>query len=159
MCGNSHSRSRSDETVTSVSGRGSAEPEMRASDADRDRVVDMLRDHGAAGRLDTEELEERTDRALAARTMGELDAVLADLPAVRDRRRAAAKREAAWNGYSEHLRTYLMVMALLVAVWALTGTGYFWPVWPALGWGIGIVSHRASLPSRRGPRRATPALR
>ena len=45
-----------------------------------------------------------------------------------------------------------MVMALLVAIWALTGMGYFWPIWPALGWGIGIVSHRASLPRGRARR-------
>jgi hypothetical protein len=121
---------------------------MRASDADRDSVVDQLRDHGAAGRLTTEELEQRADRALVASTHGELDALLVDLPSVPDRRRVTAKRQAAWNGYSDHLRTYLMVMALLVAIWALTGMGYFWPVWPALGWGIGIVSHRASLPRR-----------
>jgi hypothetical protein len=129
---------------------------MRASDADRDRVVDVLRDHGASGRLTTEELEERTDRALAARTHGELDRLLTDLPAVPDERRRAARREAAWDGYSDHLRSYLMVMALLVTIWALTGMGYFWPVWPALGWGIGIASHRASLPRRR-PRRAIAA--
>jgi hypothetical protein len=121
---------------------------MRASDADRDRIVDQLRDHSAAGRLSTEELEERADRALVARTNGELDALLADLPPVPDRHRAVARRQAAWRGYSEHLRTYLMVMALLVTIWALTGMGYFWPVWPALGWGIGILSHRASLPRR-----------
>jgi hypothetical protein len=132
----------------------SASPELRASDADRERVVEMLRDHGASGRLTTEELEERADRALVARTHGELDALLTDLPALPDRRRKAARREAAWKDYSEHLRTYLMVMALLVTIWALTGMGYFWPVWPALGWGIGIASHRASLPRGSRPRRA-----
>jgi hypothetical protein len=30
-------------------------------------------------------------------------------------------------------------MALLVAIWALTGMGYFWPVWPALGWGFALL--------------------
>ena len=131
------------------------QPQMRASDSDRERVVDALRDHGAEGRLTTEELEERIDRALAARTHGELEAVTTDLPAIRDGRRSAASRQAAWAGYSEHLRTYLAVMTLLVVIWALTGMGYFWPAWPALGWGIGIVSHRACLPRKRGrPHRA-----
>jgi hypothetical protein len=32
-------------------------------------------------------------------------------------------------------------MVVLVAIWALTGAGYPWPVWPALGWGIGLVPH------------------
>ena len=130
---------------------------MRASDADRDRTVDQLRDHGAAGRLTTEELEERADRALAARTLGELEAILTDLPAVPDRRRVTAKRQAAWSGYADHRRWYLMVMVLLVTIWALTGMGYFWPIWPALGWGIGIASHRASLPRGRRSRRAIAA--
>ena len=159
MCSSSRS-SRSSRTVTESKGtvtesKGSRSPEMRASDADRERVVDMLRDHGAAGRLDTEELEDRTALALGARTHGELDKVMADLPPVPDKRRAAAKSQAAWNGYTDHLRTYLMVMALLVTIWALTGMGYFWPVWPALGWGIGIACHRTSLPrGARRPRRA-----
>ena len=34
-------------------------------------------------------------------------------------------------------------MALLVVIWALTGAGYFWPIWPMLGWGIGVLSHAA----------------
>ena len=126
------------------------QPQMRASDSDRDRIVDALREHGAAGRLTTDELEERTDRALAARTFGELDALLDDLPGARDSQRAAARRQAAWTGYSEHLRVYLAVMALLVAIWALTGMGYFWPVWPALGWGIGVWSHARAAAGRPG---------
>jgi hypothetical protein len=36
-----------------------------------------------------------------------------------------------------------MVMVLLVVIWAVTGAGYFWPVWPMLGWGIGLFSHGA----------------
>lgn len=33
-------------------------------------------------------------------------------------------------------------MALLVTIWLLTtSSGYFWPVWPMLGWGIGLASH------------------
>jgi hypothetical protein len=59
---------------------------MRASDADRDRVADLLREHHAEGRLSAEEFRERLDSALHARTVGELDELLADLPHV-DRRR------------------------------------------------------------------------
>ncbi|MGD0943997.1 MAG: DUF1707 domain-containing protein [Acidimicrobiales bacterium] len=53
----------------------------RAGDSDRDRVVTLLRDHCVAGRLTLDEFSERTGLALAARTRGELDSVLADLPA------------------------------------------------------------------------------
>ena len=54
---------------------------MRASDADRDAVVSDLGEHFQAGRLTAGELDERTGRALAARTWGELRELLADLPA------------------------------------------------------------------------------
>ena len=53
---------------------------FRASDADRDRVADALREHYAAGRLSADELDERLTTALSARTLGELNQVLTDLP-------------------------------------------------------------------------------
>jgi uncharacterized protein DUF1707 len=58
------------------------DPRIRASDADRDRVASLLREHHAAGRLTAEEFHERMDRALEARTMGELDELMTDLPAI-----------------------------------------------------------------------------
>ena len=57
--------------------------EMRASDSDRDAVVSDLSEHFQAGRLTAGEFDERTGRALAARTWGELRDLLADLPATR----------------------------------------------------------------------------
>ncbi len=54
---------------------------MRASDLDREQVVERLRHATAEGRLRTEELEERLGAAYAARTYGELDPLVADLPA------------------------------------------------------------------------------
>jgi hypothetical protein len=54
---------------------------LRASDADRERAVATLGRHAEAGRLDAEELEERIERAYAARTLAELDALQRDLPA------------------------------------------------------------------------------
>lgn len=53
------------------------------SDADRDSVLDLLRDAVAEGRLMPEEYEERASRALAARTVGDLTPLTADLPVVR----------------------------------------------------------------------------
>ncbi|MGW0393925.1 DUF1707 SHOCT-like domain-containing protein [Streptomyces sp. NPDC003042] len=55
-------------------------PELRASDADRDRVVERLRDAVAEGRLDMEEFEERLGAAYASRTYAELEPLTADLP-------------------------------------------------------------------------------
>lgn len=42
------------------------------------------------------------------------------------------------------LRPYLAVNAMLVVIWAATGAGYFWPIWPILGWGIGLLANRGS---------------
>jgi hypothetical protein len=58
------------------------DPQMRASDADRDRVAALLREHHAAGRLTAEEFQERMDQAMEARTLGQLDALMTDLPAI-----------------------------------------------------------------------------
>ncbi len=56
---------------------------MRASHEDRDHVVDLLRVAAGDGRLTSEELDERLERALSARTYGELAALTEDLPAAR----------------------------------------------------------------------------
>jgi hypothetical protein len=58
------------------------DPRIRASDADRDRVASLLREHHAAGRLTAEEFHERMDSALEAKTLGELDELMTDLPAI-----------------------------------------------------------------------------
>lgn len=56
--------------------------EMRASHADRDRIVDVLRVAAGDGRLTLEELDERLEAALSARTVGELAVLTVDLPEV-----------------------------------------------------------------------------
>ena len=56
-------------------------------------------------------------------------------------RQAAIKRVKAKRGFRMHLAIYLIVNALLVAIWALSGAAYFWPAWAMLGWGIGLVFH------------------
>ncbi|MBT3152954.1 DUF1707 and DUF2154 domain-containing protein [Streptomyces sp. CHD11] len=57
-----------------------AVPDLRASDADRERVADILRDALAEGRLDMEEFGERLDATYSARTYGELAPITRDLP-------------------------------------------------------------------------------
>jgi hypothetical protein len=71
----------------------SGELEQRVSDAERERVAGALREHCAAGRLTLEELSERLGEAYRARTAGELEATLRELPAEQPpRSRRAAKR-------------------------------------------------------------------
>lgn len=66
-------------------------------------------------------------------------------------RAMALKRLEDEKAFRIHLTVYLAVMALLVAIWVTTGMGYFWPVWPAMGWGLGLGLHRASLSWDREP--------
>jgi hypothetical protein len=58
------------------------DPRVRASDANRERTASLLREHHAEGRLTAEEFNDRLDQAFAAKTIGELDALLADLPGI-----------------------------------------------------------------------------
>ena len=122
--------------------------DVRASDAEREEVIAALRTHAGDGRLDVEELDQRIEAAYSAKTRRELVALTNDLPraprAPRDERRE----------FVEHLRSYLSIMALLVVIWALTGMGYFWPIWPILGWGLAIVSHANVLRRPAARRRA-----
>jgi hypothetical protein len=114
--------------------------DLRASDQDRDRTVDELRAHGAEGRLTVEELEQRVQRALAARTLGELAELTRDLPDRGSPARPARPR----RRRSGELRVFLGVAVLLIAIWALTGAGYFWPMWPLAGWGFFVLTpHKA----------------
>ncbi len=120
--------------------------ELRVSDADRERVAERLRTAAGDGRLSADELEKRLERALTARAEGELEPLVADLPAPVARQRRASGR---WD--TEHVRAYVSVSVMLVAIWVLTGAGYFWPIWPILGWGIGVVADggRVGRPCRR----------
>ncbi len=113
---------------------------VRASDAEREAAADELRVHAAAGRLDVDELESRLAEVFAARTRMEVGAVLADLPAAPAP--APPPASTARRAGSE-LHAYAMVMLLLVAIWLLTGAGHFWPLYPALGWGLPLMLGRS----------------
>jgi hypothetical protein len=54
--------------------------DLRIGDAERDATMAQLREHFAAGRLTFDELTERIDLALAAKTQGHIDGLMADLP-------------------------------------------------------------------------------
>ena len=62
---------------------GGGRGKMRAANADRDRVVEVLKVAYSEGRLSKDEYDGRLDDALSARTYADLDQVVADLPAVR----------------------------------------------------------------------------
>lgn len=63
-------------------------------------------------------------------------------PRVEDDLRATARRRLlARRGLAQHVLAYVSVNLALVVVWAMTGADFFWPVYPILGWGIGLAFH------------------
>jgi Domain of unknown function (DUF1707) len=135
-----------------------ADPRIRASDEDRDRAVTLLREHHAAGRLTAEEFSERLDKAYEAKTMGDIDTLLADLPGIDLYRlpdaslpryrsvpgstsRLGAVQAASAGARPQHGRFsaawlaawggWLSVSVLCFVVWAISGFGYPWPLWVA----------------------------
>ncbi|MEU0924456.1 DUF1707 domain-containing protein [Streptomyces sp. SID8361] len=80
-----------------------AEAELRASDADRDRIADILREALAEGRLQPEEHAERIDAVYRAKTIGELEPLVRDLPAAPVHGAASAPGRDAGEGWSRSL--------------------------------------------------------
>jgi Domain of unknown function (DUF1707) len=136
------------------------DPNIRASDADRDRTITLLREHLAAGRLDNAEFDERMERALAAKTLGDLDQLMADLPGIdlyrlpdsrltrqpvqaQPARRHRETWRAAWG-------SWVSVTLLLFVIWALSGHGYPWPLWVAGPWAAILVGDTVARGHRRG---------
>jgi hypothetical protein len=105
---------------------------LRASDEDRERLVDELNEHAVAGRLDTDELEDRLKSAYSARTTAELDALRRDLP-VTPRQTALAhaqRRSALTRRMLQQAGGSLGAFVICTIIWAASGAhGQFWPVW------------------------------
>ena len=117
---------------------GEPNPSLRASDADRERIVEILRQHTAEGRIDAAEFEDRMTAAYNAKTMGALAELTTDLPvdlAEHSRRQAElAKRARPRRTVSRKAREEVSGLAslgvVLTVVWFIAGGGYFWPAWP-----------------------------
>jgi Domain of unknown function (DUF1707) len=105
---------------------------IRASDAEREQLISELNEHMVDGRLGTDELEERTQAAYAARTTTQLDALRHDLP--------PTSRQVAL--YQKQRRAHLTrrmiqqtgglgaVFVIGTAIWITDGaSGQFWPIW------------------------------
>ena len=46
------------------------------------------------------------------------------------------------TGFQAHAATYTIVNAMLIAIYVITNAGgYFWPIWPMLGWGVAMSFH------------------
>ncbi|UGT69349.1 DUF1707 domain-containing protein [Nocardia gipuzkoensis] len=110
---------------------------VRASDADREKIVDQLRLAMNEGRLTLPEFDERLQQVYAAKTYGELTPLLSDLPAQRQSRRARAEGIPQW--ITIMWTPWVFVNALCVAIYLATGAGYFWPFWVAVPWGLALL--------------------
>ncbi|MGW5519774.1 DUF1707 domain-containing protein [Nocardia africana] len=110
---------------------------VRASDADREKIVERLRTAMNEGRLNLAEFDDRVQQVYTARTYGELSPILSDLPAVRDRPGAARSgRVPPWVLIM--WTPWVFVNILCVVIWLATGAGYFWPFWVAVPWGLAL---------------------
>jgi fatty acid desaturase len=124
-------------------------PAVRAGDRERDRTANQLGKALAQGYLAMDEYETRLQAVFAAHTTAELRQLLADLPLDRlrrnDPRRRDALRKAARRSVRIHLAGYAAMVVIVLSVWLAVGltegAWYFWPIWPILGAGIGLVSH------------------
>jgi hypothetical protein len=113
---------------------------IRASDADREATATLLRRGHAEGRIDTAELEERVERCYVARTLGELEQLVQDLPAERPRQRRA-RGSIAYR---------LVPIALVLLVVAAVTHGHGFVLWPLLFFVVFRLSR--GLTTRRGLR-------
>lgn len=121
-------------------------PGIRATDTDRERAIARLRTAAGEGAIDLDELEQRIADAYEARNLAELAVVTADLPATivapgtePPKHRHPLVMED--DGFRSHFTTYAAVIGMLIVIWLLGGAGHPWPLYPALGWGVGLAGH------------------
>ena len=116
----------------------------RVSDGDRERALERLRIHAVAGRLSVDELGERAELVLRARTNGELRRVFADLP----RRAEELRGVGAALPMKAHLAVFAFATTVLIASWEIARepmgpmdnvAGYFWPFWIIAAWALALA--------------------
>ncbi len=128
---------------------------LRASDADREQIAERLRHAAGEGRIVAEELEERLETVFSARTYGELDAVVADLPSgTPARRRERSVSIFRYGPLPIVAMVFLLpviVSMLIAAVVVITTLFAAWGLVLALGWWV-FGQHRRYPPhGRRSP--------
>src|SRR5579884_680193 len=123
--------------------------QLRASDADRDSVAERLREAAGEGRLRTEELEQRIERALSARTYGQLQQLVEDLPGRSLMVRSRGERLARLPRQLAVVAVALLAVALVLAL--VAGVLASWWLWLAAAWlCFGHRGRRRARTCRRG---------
>ncbi len=114
-------RRYSDEEVSAIFRRALARGGQRDT-IDHSELVDIARSSG----ISPEQLEAAINE----------EASEGDLDAAKEKWIRRHRRE-----FFSHLTTYAIINGFLVFVYMMSGGGYFWPIWPMMGWGIGIAFH------------------
>lgn len=125
---------------------------MRAGDEDRQKIADQLKVALDQGRLDLSEYDERLQRAYGAKTYGDLDGLLDDLPGTvpleksrieplhtKDAKSQARRGRPAYYGP-------LTAFVICTLVWAMSSLGsgelqYFWPAWVLIPVVVTVMAH------------------
>ena len=120
--------------------------DYRVGDTERDRVTDRLQTHCGAGRLNLDELLQRTEAARNAVTWAELATLLRDLPDEEPPQRGW--RAPVWGA---HALMAGLPIGGLIGLWQITrdptpapkdyGADYWWPLWAAFFWGMAVLLH------------------
>lgn len=119
---------------------------VRASNTEREHVAAVLRAAATEGMLTLDEVDERLAAAYAATYRSDLQPLTWDLPG-HGRELAAVTPEgqrevrSARTRLVRHAGAVALLSALLVAIWALSGAPYFWPIWPIGFLVLTVVKH------------------
>ena len=139
---------------------GSDDPrrsKLRVGEREREQAADRLGSAFAQGYLTMDEYEARLEQAFGARTAADLDRLTADLPVrrirQRDPRRQAARMHIARRSLQVHLIGWVATALLMIGIWlsvgVAAGSWYFWPIWPIMGTGVGLIGHVMSVSQGR----------
>lgn len=133
-------------------------PDMRASDGDREKIAGRLRDAHADGRLSVDEFQLRIDALYDARTYGEIEPLVRDLPVVRSATTAPTskvvqeasstairKRTGGDKAMAVLWTIWACAVSVNLVIWTLVSITnleftYFWPIWVAGPWGAVLLS-------------------
>ena len=128
------------------------DPDLRAADADRERVAERLRSSHAEGRLDMTEFQERLERCYESKTLGQLRQLVRDLPRQdepEERRSVSLIR--AWRWRLGPLAPLLIALIVISAATGHHHVLWLWiPVW-FLVWRMWWPRRRRWAGPRRGP--------
>jgi len=147
--------------------------DLRAADVDRQFVADRLKSALDEGRLSLHEYDDRLKETYAARTYGDLDKLLADLPKAERSQivplapqapttpQPSASAQAAHRGFPRWVvatwSSWLTVTLIVNAIWlasALTGGGdNYWPIWVMLPWGAVLLAATLAAMASGNPER------